>query len=432
MFSVLLWMLRYEGLHDHWVMVEQYNQDSGSSRANLIAEHTIAWPALQLDTNQSLQIPVADLVSSAFDSRVYVSIPANGGSLSNTVTAVDPMTGDLGLSIPVGNNPDKLAVSDDGQFVYVVSGDGNRIDRINLGSGTVSLSFTLGNSGSGPIKATDVAVMPGQPGTIAIACGDGIGKQEVRIYDGSTARAQKVTGSWVTAIEFGATASILYGLDSWTTDAGFYIMAVGTDGVTLNSSLLWSPFDQGGDIACADGAVFSTSKGVFDPTTSRMRFPFYGGSGFAYYAPLVVDASARRVCYILPKGSYYENFKFQVFSLDTFLPVGEITIPSPPGYFTGTLIRWGADGLVDPGQHESNPLPPNLVFADCSTSRFVCQAKLRSCGCIQRFTALLGRKQRAKPRAKYKTDSSVRGKRSFRLDRSLSRHFPGFKQRHYM
>jgi len=305
-----------------------------------------AWPTLTLETNQSLQIPAADLAYSVYNGKVYLTIPASGGSLSNTLIAIAPMTGGVEASIPVGNDPGKLAISDDGLFAYVVSGGGNRIDQVSLTTGTVSLSFTLGSTDSGLMKATDVAVMPGHSGTIAVACGDGIGQPQVRLYDGSTLRPQTLPGTWVTILAFGADASILYGFDSGTTDRGFYNMSINASGVSLVSYMDFSPFERGGGFAYSAGLLFSTSKGIFDPNTSQMQFPFYGSSGFAYYAPLAVDANAHRACYVLPKGTYFENLRFQVFNLDTYLPVGEISIPSPPGYFTGNLIRWGADGLA--------------------------------------------------------------------------------------
>jgi len=205
------------------------------------------------------------------------------------------MTGDVGASIPVGNDPGRLAVSDDGRFVYVASDGGNRIDQVSLTTGAVSLSFTVGSTASGPMKATDIAVMPGQSGTIAVACGDGIGQPEVRVYDGSTRRPQTLPGTWVTMLAFGASASVLYGFDSGTTDRGFYIMSVNPSGVSPVSYMGSSPFERGGGIEYAAGLVFSTFKGIFDPNTSQMQFPFYGSSGFAYYAPLAVDANAHRV-----------------------------------------------------------------------------------------------------------------------------------------
>ena len=304
-------------------------------------QFAIAWPSLASDSVEKLELTISAIIYSPFDGSVYASIPSNGGIRSNSVTPIDPMTGTLGASIRVGNNPGRMAVSGDGQFLYVVSGDGNRIEKLSLASATVALSFSLGDSALGPVKAQDIAVMPGRPGTVAVACTAGW-EQEVRIYDDSTLRPQKAVAN-VVSIEFSTNSSVIFGVGA----SSFFTISVTSEGAILGST---SPgpgqFESGGDIAYSGGFVFSTSKGVFDPNTFGMRFPFKGRSGFAYHASLAVDAAARRVCYVLPKESFAENFRFEIFNLDTCLPVGEISIPSPPGYFTGTLIRWGQDGLA--------------------------------------------------------------------------------------
>jgi DNA-binding beta-propeller fold protein YncE len=297
-----------------------------------------AWPNLTIDSVETLQLPVSAIVYSPFNGKIYASIPSNGGARANTVTPIDPITGAVGTSIPVGNNPGKLAASDDGRFLYVVSGDGNRIEKLDVASETVALSFNLGNFAGNPVKANDIEVMPGRPETVAIVCLNGL--QEVRIYDNGTPRTQAAAGG-IVSIEFSTNASLIFGI-SYTS---FSTIAVTPNGASV-SATTFGPFEPDADIAFSGRLLFSTSKGVFDPNTLEGSFPFYGRSGFAYHAPLAVDGAARRACYVLPKESFIQNFRFQIFDLDTYLPVGEISIPSPPGYFTGTLIRWGADGLA--------------------------------------------------------------------------------------
>jgi DNA-binding beta-propeller fold protein YncE len=47
--------------------------------------------------------------------KIYASIPGGPGSIRSS----DPTTGDIGPPIPVGNELLKLAISDNGQFLYV-------------------------------------------------------------------------------------------------------------------------------------------------------------------------------------------------------------------------------------------------------------------------------------------------------------------------
>jgi hypothetical protein len=41
-----------------------------------------------------------------------------GAARGNTITSIDPRTGQLGASVFIGSEPGKLAISDDGRFLY--------------------------------------------------------------------------------------------------------------------------------------------------------------------------------------------------------------------------------------------------------------------------------------------------------------------------
>src|SRR5438309_11010283 len=57
--------------------------------------------------------------------RLYASVShANGPPYADTVVAIDPNTGTVGQATPVGLEPNKLALSPDGHYLYVgVDGD---------------------------------------------------------------------------------------------------------------------------------------------------------------------------------------------------------------------------------------------------------------------------------------------------------------------
>ena len=70
-------------------------------------------------TIRVISLPVKDLVYDQARQRIYASVPSSGGARANTVTLIDPSTGALGPSVFVGSEPGKLAMSDDGQYLYV-------------------------------------------------------------------------------------------------------------------------------------------------------------------------------------------------------------------------------------------------------------------------------------------------------------------------
>lgn len=59
-----------------------------------------------------------DIVYDPFSKRIYATVPSSAGARANSVTPIDPATGALGTSVPVGSEPNKLAVTDNGQYLY--------------------------------------------------------------------------------------------------------------------------------------------------------------------------------------------------------------------------------------------------------------------------------------------------------------------------
>ena len=64
-----------------------------------------------------LSLTAKDLIYDKTRQRLYASV--SGGAQANTIAVIDPLTGATGPSIPIGNNPGKLAMSDNGQYLYV-------------------------------------------------------------------------------------------------------------------------------------------------------------------------------------------------------------------------------------------------------------------------------------------------------------------------
>lgn len=91
---------------------------------------------------------------------------------SGTVTPLNPTTGTLGTPIPVGLNPNKMAISGNGQYLYVGLNGANAVRRVDLATQTAGLQFSLGvvDILGNPTYPEDIVVMPGAPQTIAVSC----------------------------------------------------------------------------------------------------------------------------------------------------------------------------------------------------------------------------------------------------------------------
>ena len=169
-----------------------------------------------------LQIATNDLVYDSISKKLYVSQPGTQGQ----IRTIDPVTGSVGQSILVGNEPDRLAVSDDGQFLYVSLDNENAVRRLTLPALTTNLTFPLDNLSpvSEPVYlcGKEMKVVPGDARTVVVAVArhtidsrscvfnepDG-----VAIYQNGTKLPNTWTGfPFVHLLEFSESPSLLFGV----------------------------------------------------------------------------------------------------------------------------------------------------------------------------------------------------------------------------
>src|SRR5437588_817404 len=120
-----------------------------------------------------LSLPANDLVYSASTQHLYASVPSIGGpSVGNSIVPIDPYTGVLGSPIFVGSEPGRMAISSDGNVIWVALNGAAAVRKVDLTTQTAGLQFTIGG-GTGiyhpQSTAHALAVMPGQPNTVAVA-----------------------------------------------------------------------------------------------------------------------------------------------------------------------------------------------------------------------------------------------------------------------
>ena len=188
--------------------------------------------------NVQIDLTVNDLVADPAGGVIYASVPSRAGVRGNSVTVIDAETGELGASVFVGSEPNRLAMSDDGAFLYVALDGAGAVRQLALPNLTLVRQFTVGNSQLGVMTVDDMAVMPGNPQVVAIArqtLGFSPCHQGVAIYDRGAMRPTTTpthTGS--NEIEFSATdPTRLYGYNNETTDFGFRRMSVTSTGVSV-------------------------------------------------------------------------------------------------------------------------------------------------------------------------------------------------------
>ncbi|MGH9863686.1 MAG: IPT/TIG domain-containing protein, partial [Candidatus Acidiferrales bacterium] len=206
-----------------------------------------------------LNLITKDLVFDPFTQKILASLPSSA-PMGNSIAIINPTTGILEGTVFIGSEPGKLALSGDGQFLYVALDGAAAVRQFDVPTQTPGIQFALGSdSFFGPMFAEDMVVIPGSNTALAVSrFFQGVSPRHagVGIYDNGVKRTnttQTHTGS--NRIEPSASASRLYGYNNETTEFGFRRLTVDTNGVTEQDATgnLISGF--GVDIEFAAGQV---------------------------------------------------------------------------------------------------------------------------------------------------------------------------------
>ena len=307
-----------------------------------------------------LELPVNDIAYNSTDGLIYASIPGYAGAnLGNSIAAIDPTTGVLQKTIFVGSEPNRLALSTDGTQLFVGLDGAGSVRRVDLTTDTAAEQFSLGG-GPGlynpPYTAVSVAVVPGQPNSVAVYGTNGV----VTIFDSGVARPNTSSGletyfdQNVGALAFGSSASTLY-VTSNAIGGYLYKLTIDATGVTASSQI--GSGTSGNTLQYDNGRLYPPTGVVLDATTGDTLGQFSttgsGSTPVAASGPIVSDSTLNRA-WIVPSsyGIYGNPTQLLSFNETTFDPVGSIavtgvgSIASSVNNNPADLIRWGQDGLA--------------------------------------------------------------------------------------
>ena len=270
-----------------------------------------------------------DLVYNSGTNSVIATVPgAAGAPVGNTMTHINPSTGEIVASTFIGSEPTRIAASDDGQTLYTTLNGANAIRTYNLVTRTPGTQFTPPNAF---LNGYDMAVMPGNPGTLAIA-GHTNG---VALFDNGVQRPNTSNGGAyaINSLAFSSNPNILYGYDNYS--SGFELVRftaspTGVTGTTIANSLISG---YGVNIKHQDGLLYATSGRVANPDSLALAGTFQGGG-----TAMAIDQAGNRIYFLA--GNVLSAFDMQ-----TYVKIGQVTIPGYSGNPT-SLARWGTNGLV--------------------------------------------------------------------------------------
>lgn len=291
-----------------------------------------------LDTN--------DIAFDPFTRRLYASIPSTAKQVQgNSVVSIDPLSGKLGTPIPIGSEPTRLGVSDDGSYLYVVLSGSDAVRRIDLTNLTPGAQFTTVSPLFGNYAASDVSVMPGNPNAVS-TCGYADGIQVWDVTDqGATARP--LTRALENDVYEGSvlawgSATDLYSNDEGLSPSTLHRFVVGATSFAETDATYLDRVD--GKITYSGDHIFSDGGGVVDPSpappvTPELVGTLPGGGSSA------VDTTINGAFFLSSNSYGVTSRVIAAAEPMRFITRGTIELDNLTGD-AFDLIRWGQDGVA--------------------------------------------------------------------------------------
>jgi hypothetical protein len=295
-----------------------------------------------------------DLAWDPYQQKIYVSVPSASSLNPNTVTVLDPFTGELGTSLYVGSEPDRLSLSDDGRFLYVALRGASSVERLTVPDLSPDLSISLGRDDSyGAYFAGDVGVAPGAPRTVAVslaaASSTSYGGGLV-IFDDGTERPTRATlsSNRFESLQWNTTGSALYA-SSGSYGYDLYTFLVDASGVVVEDDYR-NAFSTSGMAIRFDpgtGLVYAEDGRAVDPATGLLAGTYPVTGYYSYGRRMVPDSSLGSAFFVTPDSysSSSTHATVTAYDLDQYFTTRSMAVS-----FVGSphrrLIRWGTDGLA--------------------------------------------------------------------------------------
>ena len=108
--------------------------------------------SLQAQTVKSLNLVTNHIIYEPVSGMIYASVPSSAGSNGNSIATIDPTRAAITRRVFIGSEPDVLAASDDGQFVYAGLDGADAVRRYTIATHSAGLQFSLGGYLAGDLK----------------------------------------------------------------------------------------------------------------------------------------------------------------------------------------------------------------------------------------------------------------------------------------
>jgi len=316
---------------------------------------------------QTVPLITNHVVYDSFNQKIYASIPGSAASNPNTVARIDAGMGAVEAYLPVGSEPDALALSSDGQYLYVGIDGASAVARINLATNAVDQQFSLGTSPLSPqypYHAGSIIPLPGQPQSVAVTrnyFGVSPANDGIVVYDNGVMRPNVLLRgrNIYDSVAASGSPNRFYSYDNESSAYTFAQINVDANGLTVGqTSDSFGTYILGGSAKikfdAGNGFVYSTTGRIIDPEALTRVGTFPGltsadlaqnGSNLTRLADVVPNSAENRVYFLLEGYNYSNKVALRAYDQTTLQQVSSFTI-SQGLYNVGDLAEISPSAFV--------------------------------------------------------------------------------------
>jgi uncharacterized repeat protein (TIGR01451 family) len=332
-----------------WVAVTVSNPSPGGGTSQVVP----------LTIYAQVNVPANDILFDPYTRQIYATVPSTSTMVTgNSIVTINPNTGTVGKPIAIGSEPDVMAETTDGNYLWVGLSGSNNLAQFNLLNQTLTATIPISSTQPGrtsSASATWLAAMPDSDTTLAMDITDYSGNFGIFDVSGNTgAFRQNFSGIYEGVNPVFVNATELYAYDSQTTGAEFYRYSVDANGLTLIDG---TKLNDLGAFVLADGIVYGSDGGIIDPSTTPPSqiavLPLVEfNSGLSFFGEprgAIVDPSTQKEFRIIVNGGDNLIICLERYDLNRYVPEAGLIITAPASNVNAhwtNLLRWGQDGLA--------------------------------------------------------------------------------------
>ena len=330
------------------------------------------------DILRMLNIVVNNIIWDAARSTFYASVPSTSSTYANNVIAINPATLSVTASAATNNEPNALALTSSGEYLYVALDGNGTVAKIDPGTMTVISSFSVGiDPFYGKLYAEEIVPVAGQPNTVIVSQyrTNTIPRHNgVAVYDNGVIRPNKTRdSSGNNRIEPSADPTVYFGFENESSELGFHQLQLSATGMAETQAKVGLFAKYSHDFHADGNKAYSDIGEEVDGALMKRLGVFTLPNGSGASRP---DLAANRVYFIEgTNGSYSFPSTFDkigAYDPTTFALIRRLRLPTV--YDTvSNFIRWGTNGLAFKASAgvviiNSSQLVPSDPVADLSSS----------------------------------------------------------------